>query len=100
MSEQKTFPVIPGAQTPEGVARIERLSKARDDIDYEAYMLLRTLSDMGLLRRDVLESVMVHNGTDRDEAREDAAAYAEQVDEIMRRRRKTEHELMQALAGR
>lgn len=96
MPKHKTFPVIPGAETPEGVARIEKLSKARDEIDYEAYMLLRCLHDGGYLRRDALEALAVRGDMDLEEAE----AYAEQVEEIIKRRRATEHELLNALAGR
>lgn len=100
---KKTFTVvIPGAETPEGRARIQREIEARNEIDYRGYMKLSELREMGVLSyENVLRAIKEDWSEGDDWTPEEAARdLIEEIDQLIHDRRMADHYVLGAIAGR
>lgn len=96
----KVVPVIPGAETKEGQARIAKALEKRSDIDFRAFQMLRRLKDECLTSVPALRAALMNLGEERGEANEIAREIDEEIEQIIRDRRDSDHEVLAALAGR
>lgn len=92
--------LIPGAETPEGQARIQREVDARNDIDFRAYRILAELRESRLLNYDSILNQMIDDGESSAEAEDYTRELLDQIDQLIRDRRMADHYVLQALAGR
>lgn len=92
-------PVIPGAETPEGRARIQREVDQRHDVDFRAFRMLRRLKEDGFLTYHGFLQYFKEDLPD-DEAKEFAQELDEEIRAIIRDRLMADHYVLQALAGR
>lgn len=100
MSEKKiSVSLIPGADTPEGAARLQKELEARNDIDFRAFQMLRDLAEEGLFNSRVLTKLYRDNGESKEDAKEFAQERAEEISQILRDRRMADHYVLAAAAG-
>lgn len=92
---------LPGAQTPEGIARIDRALDARNRVDFECYSLLCDMQAVGMTYGDFFMGGFKRDSSmDLEEAQELSDHYAEQITKLIQRRRDAQQEFSQALVGR
>jgi hypothetical protein len=92
---------LPGAQTPEGIARINSAMDARNRVDFECYQLLVNMDNVGMAN-DLFFMGGFKRDPDMDleEAQELSDYYAEQITTLIQRRRDAQQEWSNALIGR
>ena len=93
-------PLIPGAETPEGQRRITKATRERDEVDFRAFMLLKSLDEEGLLSENAIFRTLKGLGESDGFARETAQDLAEQVSTVLKDRLVANDEVLNALAGR
>ncbi len=100
MAEHKML--IPGAETPEGQARIQREVEARSDIDFRAFQKLAELREGGVLHVEALVRIYREDWMEGDDWAPEGHAreVIDEIDQIIRNRRMADHYVLQALAGR
>ena len=91
--------LIPGADTPEGAARLQKELETRSDIDFRAFQMLRRLNDEGLLSANMLYRTFKGAGESDGFAKEMADELAEKIAEILRARILADHNVLAAAAG-
>ncbi len=92
---------LPGAQTPEGIARINRALDARNRVDFECYSLLCDMERVGMDNAPFFMGGFKRDpDMDLEEAQELADHYAEQIMKLTQRRRDAQQEFTQAMVGR
>lgn len=100
MAKHKVQVLIPGVQTPEGVERFNKAVEARNQADFECFMVLRDLDNESLISEQALFRAFKALGESKAEARENAAYHAERVREVLRARRDADAEFSNAILGR
>jgi len=84
------YPIIPGAETPDGRERIR--------LGYEAFRVLRQIREEGLVNLEDFTKVYARD-FDKDKAREFAKEAIEEIDDILRRRTLSDTKVLNTLAG-
>lgn len=101
MTTHKAKVLLPGAQTPEGIARINKALEARDRVDFECYSLLCDMERLGMDTASFFMGGFKRDpDMDLEEAQELSDHYAEQITKLVQRRRDAQQEWSQALVGR
>jgi hypothetical protein len=91
--------IFPG-NTPEGAARINAAVERRNDLDFDAFMLLRELHQNNLVCKRVLKQAALAMGSEEAEAEELAEDFSSRAERLVRTRPRLDHEVLAALAGR
>jgi len=97
--ETISYSLIPGADTPEGAARLQKELDARNDIDFRAFQVLKSLNDEGLLSRNSLYRSLKGGGESDGYAAAAAEDLAEEISEIFRDRMLADSKVLAAAAG-
>jgi hypothetical protein len=101
MTTHQSKMLLPGAQTPEGVARINTALDARNRVDFECYQLLTQMQNNGMANASFFMAGFKRDpDMDLEEAQELSDYYDEQITTLIRRRRDAQQEWTSALVGR
>lgn len=92
--------LLPGAETPEGAARLQRELEARNDIDFRAFQMLRRLKNEDMVSYQSIYRALKAFGEDECVAKEMAEEVTEEIEEILRDRVLADHRVLAAAAGR
>lgn len=95
-----SFSLTPGADTPEGAARLQKACEARNDIDFRAFQLLSRMRDEYLFDLPGMIQTLVNVGETKKDANEIAKEILADMRKIFADRSRADHNVLQAAAGR
>jgi hypothetical protein len=101
MGERKIkVSLMPGAETPEGAARLRKEVEARGDLDFRAFQLLQQLvNDDFVNRMDIILRLKEFHGESKKDATEMGNELMDEIEQLLRDRRLADHYVLAAAAG-